>query len=55
LETAHPAKFLDEVENILKMKIKMPERLKHSLEQEKNSIRLSSSFEEFKSFLLKNS
>jgi threonine synthase len=54
LETAHPAKFLDDVEDILKIKVEMPERLKHSLELEKKSIRLSSGFEEFKSFLLKN-
>jgi threonine synthase len=55
LETAHPAKFIDDVEDILKMKIEVPERLQRSLEQEKKSIRLSSSFEEFKSFLLKKS
>ena len=54
LETAHPAKFLDDVQDILKMKIEMPERLKHSLELEKKSIRLSNGFEEFKSFLMKN-
>ena len=55
LETAHPAKFLEDVQNILKMKIEVPERLQRSLEKEKKSIILSNNFEEFKSFLLKNS
>ena len=53
LETAHPAKFQDDVKDILKIKVEMPERLKHCLEKEKKSIKLSSSFDEFKSFLLK--
>ena len=53
LETAHPAKFQDDVKDILKIKVEMPERLKHCLEKEKKSIMLSNGFEEFKSFLLK--
>jgi threonine synthase len=51
LETAHPAKFLDEVENVIGKSIQMPDRLRVCLEKEKHSIKLSKDFNEFKSFL----
>ena len=52
LETAHPAKFLDEVENVIGEPIKIPERLRICLEKKKNSIKLSKDFKEFKNFLI---
>ena len=52
LETAHPAKFLDDVESILEQKIPIPERLA-SLADKKKEARLSSTdFGNFKEWLL---
>jgi threonine synthase len=51
LETAHPAKFLDEVEKVIGKKIEMPERLNISLEKKKHAIKLSNDFDDFKLFL----
>jgi threonine synthase len=54
LETAHPAKFLDDVESILEQKIHVPERLA-SLADKKKEARLSpTDFGDFKSWLLAN-
>jgi threonine synthase len=54
LETAHPAKFLDDVESILEQKIDVPERLA-SLANKKKEARLSpTDFEDFKQWLLKS-
>ena len=52
LETAHPAKFLDIVEPILDCRVPIPERLQATLEKEKESLRLSNRYEEFKQFLM---
>jgi threonine synthase len=52
LETAHPAKFLDDVESILEEKIDIPERLA-SLSDKKKEARLSpTDFGDFKNWLL---
>ena len=52
LETAHPAKFLDDVESILEQHIPIPERLA-SLADKKKEARLSSTdFGDFKEWLL---
>lgn len=51
LETAHPAKFSDTVEKIIGKEINMPERLAQCMEKNKKSIKISSDFEDFKSFL----
>ncbi len=54
LETAHPAKFLDDVESILNQKIDIPERLA-SLAKKKKEARLSpTDFSDFKQWLLTN-
>lgn len=54
LETAHPAKFLDDVEDILEQKIDVPERLA-SLANKKKESRLSpTGFGDFKNWLLAN-
>jgi threonine synthase len=54
LETAHPAKFLDDVESILGQKVEVPERLAILAAREKESILTSIDFELFKLFLLEN-
>jgi threonine synthase len=51
LETAHPGKFRDVVEEALGEKLILPERLAAFLEGEKKVIPMGKSFEEFKGFL----
>jgi threonine synthase len=53
LETAHPAKFLEKVEEILNEKIEIPEKLQSFMKGTKQSIEMSKNFESFKSFLMK--
>jgi threonine synthase len=50
--TAHPAKFHQVVEETLGNNIEMPTTLKESLEREKQSIMMSSRFDDFKQLLL---
>lgn len=52
LETAHPAKFLDTVQNIIGEKIEIPEKLQEFMKGEKQSLQMSKEFESFKSYLL---
>lgn len=52
LETAHPAKFLETVENIIGEKVEIPLKLQEFMKGEKKSLPLSSQFETFKSYLL---
>ncbi len=52
LATAHPAKFLDLVENTLGSRIHIPERLKNLLSLDKKSIPIKPRFEDFKAYLL---
>ncbi|MBI2415171.1 MAG: threonine synthase [Candidatus Kerfeldbacteria bacterium] len=52
LETAHPAKFFEEVENVIKESVSMPDRLKSYLEREKRAFLLKNEFSELKNFLL---
>ena len=54
LETAHASKFKEDVESILKQKIDIPERLNKLASLPKQSIPMSTSFQEFHSFLLNN-
>ncbi|MEO2099344.1 MAG: threonine synthase [Flavobacteriaceae bacterium] len=51
LETAHPIKFVDAVEHILKTKVNVPERLKSILKRKKLSSEIRE-YSELKSFLL---
>ena len=51
LETAHPGKFRDVVEEALGEKLILPERLAAFLEGEKKVIPMGKSFEEFKGYL----
>ncbi len=52
LETAHPGKFADVVEKSINKEIEIPDRLKKCLTKEKHSIKLSSSYKDFKEFLM---
>jgi threonine synthase len=52
VETAHPAKFKDVVENTIKTEVKIPPRLAECLNKEKHSIVLDSKFETLKDYLL---
>ena len=52
LETAHPAKFIDVMEEVVEKDIPMPERLKNCLTKEKKSIKISNQFEDFKELLM---
>ncbi len=53
LSTAHPAKFIDIVEETIDKKIAIPEKLELVLKKEKKSILMSNIFNDFKQFLLK--
>lgn len=55
LETAHPIKFRDIVEEVIEQKVEIPERLLKFLSDERNSIKISQSFNEFKDYLLSRS
>ena len=52
LETAHPAKFKEKVDDILHTDIAIPERLAAFMKGEKQSVPMSSEFEDFKTFLM---
>jgi len=54
LETAHPSKFIDVVEKAISKKIEMPEKLKLCLEKEKNTVKISKRFADFKEYLITN-
>lgn len=54
LETAHPAKFADIVEDVLDTKIEIPERLQTCLTKKKSSIEISKDYIDFKNFILSN-
>jgi threonine synthase len=52
LETAHPAKFLDALDEDVRASVEVPARLQAALQGEKRSVRLSPAFAGFKEFLL---
>nr|WP_319268968.1 threonine synthase [uncultured Draconibacterium sp.] len=54
LETAHPAKFTETVENVIgKGKVVLPEKLAAFMKGEKQSEQMTKDYENFRSFLLK--
>lgn len=54
LETAHPAKFTETVESVLgEGTVTLPEKLEEFMKGKKLSVEISSDFEDFKGFLLK--
>lgn len=53
LETAHPAKFTETVEGVLgKGTVELPEKLAAFMKGEKQSVEMSTEFDDFKSYLL---
>jgi threonine synthase len=53
VETAHPAKFKDAVEETIGSEVEIPERLAVCLNKEKKTIELNSEFSSLKEFLMK--
>jgi threonine synthase len=51
IETAHPAKFLDVVEEVIDTKVEIPEYLKSCLTKEKSSIKMACNYQDFKNYL----
>lgn len=54
LATAHPSKFIEVVEDIIKKKIELPERLLAVVNKKKEAFPLTSDFSDLKSYLLKS-
>ena len=52
LETAHPAKFKDTIDSIIKEGVEIPKKLAAFMKGKKQSIELSKNFEDFKAFLM---
>lgn len=52
LETAHPAKFLDTVEDIIEAKVEIPAKLQAFMKGTKQSVPMSKEFAAFKEYLL---
>ena len=53
LETAHPAKFRDTVESIVKTEVEIPEKLQAFMRGTKQSVPMTADFENFKAYLMK--
>ncbi|MNY52830.1 threonine synthase [compost metagenome] len=52
METAHPAKFVEVVEEVLKEKIEIPEKLEAFNKKEKQSVEFPADFEVVKNYLM---
>ncbi len=52
IETAHPAKFKDTVENIIGEPVSIPQRLQDFMKGTKQSINMTNQFADFKTYLL---
>src|SRR3954453_20982189 len=53
LETAHPVKFPETVEEVTNTKIEIPDSVQYLLNRKKQSIKIEASFEKFKEWLMK--
>ena len=53
LETAHPAKFLQTVQNIIGAEVKIPEKLQEFMRGKQLSVPMSKDFASFKEYLMK--
>jgi threonine synthase len=51
LSTAHPAKFLEVIEDVLDIKVDIPERLSAVLEKEKRSTLIGAEYDDLAGFL----
>lgn len=52
VETAHPAKFKDTVDDALNIDIELPEALQKCISKEKKTMKLTNEYSEFKEYLL---
>ncbi len=52
LETAHPCKFIDEVEKAIETNVPVPSSIKDLMQKEKQAHALTSKYEDFKSWML---
>ncbi|MCX8514946.1 MAG: threonine synthase, partial [Burkholderiales bacterium] len=52
LETAHPAKFIQDVESSIGVKIKLPNSLDEIVKKHKTAIRIKNNYAEFKDYIL---
>lgn len=52
LETAHPAKFKDVMEETIKREVEVPEGLKKFMQGKKQSVPMTAKFDDFKNYLL---
>ena len=52
LETAHPAKFRDTVEDIIKDQVAIPEKLQAFMRGTKQSVPMTAQFDDFKAYLM---
>ena len=52
LETAHPAKFKDTVENIINAEVAIPSKLATFMKGKKSTVKMSSAFSSFKKYLM---
>ncbi len=52
LETAHPGKFREVVEQVIHREVELPERLSHLLVKKKNSLVIENQYNELKEFLM---
>ena len=52
LETAHPAKFIEVVEETIPVKVTIPDNLQQAMARQKESIRMAADYEALKNFLV---
>jgi len=54
LETAHPAKFPEEIKKLLGLNIPLPESMKHINQRQGSAVAISGNYDNFKNYLQKN-
>ncbi|PKN50704.1 MAG: threonine synthase [Deltaproteobacteria bacterium HGW-Deltaproteobacteria-13] len=54
LETAHPAKFPEEIQKLLGLNIPVPESMKNIDQREGSAVAITNNYEDFKNYLQKN-
>jgi len=54
LETAHPAKFPEEIQDLLGLALALPDSMKNIAQRQGSAVPLSNDFNDFKKFLQKN-
>jgi len=52
LETAHPVKFPETVEEVIGKKIEIPQSVQHLFSRKKESVAMNASFDDFKEWMM---